>query len=86
VDRSQILPCPARHDWRGALAHLEQSRGVTFGAIVDHPPGSELPQVWQRLGSAALANLDALDIPELTTGLGLTTDALPVPFPLIDVE
>ncbi|GAB1823763.1 hypothetical protein [Herbidospora sp. RD11066] len=84
IDESRVLPCPHRHDWRATVARLEQS--VVFGAVVDFQIGDKLPRVWQRLGSAALANFDALDIRGLTSGLGLTSDAVPVPFPLIDVE
>ncbi len=86
IDNSRVLPCPSRHDWRAVVAHLEQSRNVVFGAVVDYQVGDKLPRVWQLLGSAALANFDALDIRGLTSGLGLTSDAVPVPFPLIDVE
>lgn len=86
IDSSRVLPCPHRHDWRATVTRLEQTWNVVFGAVVDHQAGGPLPRVWQRLGSAALANFDALDIRELTSGLGLTSDPVPVPFPLIDVE
>ncbi|NAS23860.1 hypothetical protein GT755_19445 [Herbidospora sp. NEAU-GS84] len=86
LDTSRVLPCPHRHDWRAVAIRLEQSRHVVFGAIVDYQYGDRLPRVWRQLGSAALANFDALDIRGLISGLGLVSDAVPVPFPLIDVE
>ncbi|WP_062441001.1 hypothetical protein [Herbidospora daliensis] len=86
LDASRVLPCPHRHDWRAVATRLEQSRQVVFGAIVDYQSGDRMSRVWRQLGSAALANFDALDLRGLVSGLGLVSDAVPVPFPLIDVE
>src|SRR5206468_3764870 len=48
ADVSQILPCPARHDWDGLLRYLEGRPGMRFLAICDDSPASH--EVWRRLG------------------------------------
>ncbi|MBO4275522.1 hypothetical protein GSF24_33655 [Microbispora triticiradicis] len=85
ADRSGVLPCPQRHDWRSLLAYLEQLPGVAFGAICDQPEDGPPHRIWRHLGAQVLAHLDALDLQGLAAGLGLAVPAaVHVPFPLLD--
>ena len=66
---SQILPCPARSDWKARLNEL-RTRGVTLGAIHDHAyeydrlglPVRKVDEIWAQLGAHANATLDEVDI------------------------
>ncbi|WP_327049347.1 hypothetical protein OG320_16570 [Microbispora sp. NBC_01189] len=85
ADRSGVLPCPHRHDWRSLLAYLEHLPGMAFGAICDQPEDGPQHRIWRHLGARALAHLDALDLQGLAAGLGLAVPAAAhVPFPLLD--
>ncbi|RCG26158.1 hypothetical protein DQ384_29720 [Sphaerisporangium album] len=79
ANASEILPCPRRLDWEALLAGLENR--LALGAICDQPPERAHP-VWSRLGAAALAHLDAMDVDELGEALGLVaSQGRRVPFP-----
>ncbi|MCC5574610.1 hypothetical protein IMZ11_03020 [Microtetraspora sp. AC03309] len=84
TDRSRLLPCPHRHDWRKLLAALEQRPGTLLGAICDDAADQAHP-AWHRLGAAALAHLEAVDVRGLATELGLVAPSPGhLPFPLLD--
>ncbi|MGW0445642.1 hypothetical protein ACWDWV_09775, partial [Streptosporangium sandarakinum] len=84
TDRSRILPCPRRHDWRNLVAVLRQRPGTTLGAICDHAAG-QAHRLWHELGATALAHLEAVDVRGLAADLGLTApSAVHLPFPLLD--
>ncbi|MFF0312670.1 hypothetical protein ACFYSC_35045 [Streptosporangium sp. NPDC004379] len=84
TDRSRILPCPRRHDWRQLAAALRQRPDTTLGAICDHAAGQAHP-LWHGLGAAALAHLEAVDVRGLAADLGLTAPSpVRLPFPLLD--
>ncbi|MGV9324693.1 hypothetical protein [Streptosporangium sandarakinum] len=84
TDRSRILPCPRRHDWRGLVAVLRQRRGTALGAICDHAAG-QAHRLWHELGATALAHLEAVDVRGLAADLGLTAPSpVHLPFPLLD--
>ena len=79
-----ILPCPARHDWSSALRHLRHEHpGITFGAICDQGPASG---VWAELRSGAFASGDVVDVRPFAAALDLSSEAQPVPFPLLETE
>lgn len=81
---SEIIPCPARRDWRKALQRLRQYPGITFGAIRDHGTDDD---IWKQLGSGALARVDAMDAQSFAARLGLLSSAAEhVPFPLLESE
>ncbi|MCT9931457.1 hypothetical protein N5079_14650 [Planotetraspora sp. A-T 1434] len=79
---SEILPCPARHDWSQLLRRLENRPGMTLGAICDRP-GERAGRAWSRLGGGAPAHLEAVDVRTLAARMGLRRppDQL-IPFPL----
>ncbi len=89
VNFDQVIPC-RKHSWRTELRELRLYPGITFGAIRDrdagdgrghrHDRGPE-DEVWDHLGAAAFAWLDAVDVPGFATKLGLVTPARP-PMPL----
>ncbi len=82
--RSEILPCPHRHDWEQELRRLAQHPDLTFGAICDQPAERAGP-VWSHLGRDALAHLDAVDVRNLGADLGLVAPRIQrIPFPLIE--
>jgi hypothetical protein len=81
-----IIPCPARHDWRGAVQRIgKYPSGVTFGAIVDRQPQHA---IWERLGHDAIAVASSVfDARNFASRLGLVNlGAEPVPFPLFEQE
>ncbi|MFI6796656.1 hypothetical protein [Streptosporangium canum] len=84
TDQSRILPCPHRHDWRKLIATLGQRPSTVLGAICDQP-ADQAHQAWHRIGAAALAHLEAVDVRGLAAELGLVAPS-PVhfPFPLLD--
>ncbi|WP_067181843.1 hypothetical protein [Microtetraspora niveoalba] len=84
TDLSGVLPCPHRHDWRRPLAALEQRPGTVLGAICDQA-GDRAHPAWHRLGAAALAHLEAVDVHGLAADLGLVAPSPGhLPFPLLD--
>ncbi|MCG5220387.1 hypothetical protein [Streptosporangium sp. KLBMP 9127] len=84
VHRSEILPCPDRHDWELLLAWIERRAGMTLGAICDRPPEQADP-IWQRLGGGAPIQLEVADVRRLGDDLGLSPPkAQRIPFPLIE--
>lgn len=79
---SEILPCPARHDWRRELRRLREYPGIAFGAIHDSDPAD---QIWESLGREAIGHAYAMDIPRFAADLGLFSHAAQtVPFPLLE--
>ncbi|ACZ90424.1 hypothetical protein [Streptosporangium roseum] len=84
TDQSRILPCPHRHDWRKLITALRQRQNTVLGAICDQP-ADQAHQAWHRIGTAALAHLEAVDVRGLAADLGLVAPS-PVhfPFPLLD--
>ncbi|GAA3132560.1 hypothetical protein GCM10020001_063660 [Nonomuraea salmonea] len=70
-------PCPHRHDWQALLQELERRHGTRFAAICD-----AASPAWERLGSAALYQVDAVDVEELAARLDLTSagGSLTLPF------
>ncbi|MEU6740701.1 hypothetical protein [Streptosporangium sandarakinum] len=84
TDRSRILPCPHRHDWRRLTAVLRQRQGTVLGAICDQAADRAHP-AWHELGTAALAHLEAVDVRGLAADLGLVAPSpAHLPFPLLD--
>ncbi|MGV9777616.1 hypothetical protein [Streptosporangium sp. NPDC003464] len=84
TDQSRILPCPHRHDWRKLVAALRQRQGTVLGAICDQP-ADQAHQAWHRIGAAALAHLEAVDVRGLAADLGLVAPSpVHLPFPLLD--
>ncbi|KAB8197449.1 hypothetical protein FH608_002510 [Nonomuraea phyllanthi] len=77
VGRDRVPPCPLRHDWQMLLQDLERRHGTKCAAICD---GTS--PVWERLGSAALYQVDAVDVEELAARLDLTSagGSLTLPF------
>lgn len=86
--RTEILPCPQRNDWRRALQRIRTLPGSTFGAICESSGtlderGDE--DIWPRLGSDAIADLDAVNIRSFAADLGLLSPTVqPVPFPIVE--
>jgi hypothetical protein len=82
--RSEIIPCPKRHDWRTAWETLSRHADIAFGAIRDEG-GDE--GVWSFLGRSASAYLNTADLHRFTTDLGLSTDKVsPIGLPLAVLE
>jgi hypothetical protein len=81
--RSEILPCPAGHDWVSFFHWLAKDHGsMTFGAICGGDPDAE---VWQLLGKDASAELVALDAWQFAADLRLLRPvAEKIPFPMAD--
>jgi hypothetical protein len=77
VGRDRVPPCPHRHDWQALLQELERRHGTRFAAICD-----AASPAWERLGSAALYQVDAVDVEELAARLDLTSagGSLTLPF------
>lgn len=86
--RTEILPCPQRNDWRRALQRIRTLPGSTFGAICESAGtlderGDE--DIWRRLGSDAIADLNAVNIRSFAADLGLLSPTVqPVPFPIVE--
>ena len=80
--RTEIIPCPRRHDWRQAIRRLREHAGIAFGAIHDRSLDGE---IWSQLGSAAFTPAEAVDVPRFAAKLGFRTSAdCSVPFPLTE--
>jgi hypothetical protein len=78
----RVPPCPARYDWPDLLRELEQRHDLRSAVICDTLPTSP-SSPWHRLGSAALCQVDAVNVDELTIRLGLvlpSSAALVLPF------
>lgn len=86
--RTEILPCPQRNDWRRALQRIRTLPGSAFGAICESSGtlderGDE--DIWPRLGSDAIADLNAVNIRRFAADLGLLSPTVqPVPFPIVE--
>jgi hypothetical protein len=78
---TEIIPCPAKNDWRRALNLLMDHPGVAFGAITDRDPGGG---TWTRLGTDAAAQVNAFDARRFAARLGLLSPN--IPFPLADPD
>jgi hypothetical protein len=79
-DASEIIPCPARSDWRTAWETLSRQADMAFGAIRD---GGGDEQVWSFLGRSASAQLNTADLHRFTADLGLSPEkALSIGLPL----
>ncbi|MFF5211138.1 hypothetical protein [Streptosporangium sp. NPDC000396] len=78
----RVPPCPARYDWLTLLREMEQRHDLRSAVICDNPPTAP-SSPWHRLGSAALFQVDAVNVEELMIRLGLVTPpaaALSLPF------
>jgi hypothetical protein len=79
---TEIVPCPAHHDWHDGLASLKQSHEMAFGAICG---GDREDAAWSLLGANASADLVVLDSRRFAAELGFLDQARPrIPFPLVD--
>ncbi|MFG2073797.1 hypothetical protein [Nonomuraea maritima] len=77
VGGDRVPPCPLRHDWQLLLRDLVQRHDVKCAAICDG-----VSPAWERLGPAALYQVDAVDVEELAASLDLTStgNVLTLPF------
>jgi hypothetical protein len=78
----RVPPCPSRYDWPDLLRELERRHDLRSAVICDTLPASP-SSPWHRLGSAALCQVDAVNVDELTIRLGLvmpSSAALVLPF------
>ncbi|MGN9838741.1 hypothetical protein ACTMTI_11530 [Nonomuraea sp. H19] len=70
----RVPPCPRRYDWLALLSDMEQRHDLRSAVICDRPPATP-SSPWHRLGSAALCQVDAVNVDELVIRLGLVTPA-----------
>lgn len=86
--RTEILPCPHRNDWRRALQRIRALPGSAFGAICESSwtlDEREDGDIWPRLGSDAIADLNAVNIRRFAADLGLLSLTVqPIPFPIVE--
>jgi hypothetical protein len=86
--RTEILPCPRRNDWRRALQRIRALPGSAFGAICESngTPGDRGDEdVWPRLGSDAIVDINAVNIRRFAADLGLfSLTVKPIPFPIVE--
>jgi hypothetical protein len=73
---TEIIPCPAKNDWRRALHLLMEHPGVAFGAVTDRDPDGV---TWTRLGTDAAAQVRAFDARRFAARLGLLSPNIPFP-------
>jgi hypothetical protein len=80
--RLDILPCPARNDWR---KHLDMLSGkvprLALGAIYDRDTRDI--DIWRELGRTARSDSDVVNAWGVAADLGIGTVPVPVPFPLV---
>ena len=81
--RTEIIPCPRRNDWRGALQRLGGIPDMAFGTICDHDAAGP---AWTQLGRDASESGDLVDVRRLAMNLGLSRPLMNVPFPLIGLD
>jgi hypothetical protein len=83
---SEIIPCPARRDWRRYLRELsEKHAGMAFGAVhgAGDLPGHPADEVWQHLGTDISVGADAFNARDFAVRLGVVPPAAHyLPFPL----
>jgi hypothetical protein len=80
-DRSGLLPCPHRIDWRKQLDAIKRNfPKMTIGVI--HDQDADDITYWQELGQAALSSSDVVEVWRFAADLGVGGPPAYVPFPL----
>jgi hypothetical protein len=80
--QTEIIPCPARQDWRWHLKQLRSGPDISFGALYDGETPAGEP--WLTLGREVLESPSVADMSGFAARVGLRDPQQCVPFPLIN--